>query len=217
MKAEHKGRTMNASVLDVAASAAPTKPGTQFQGGFYAGRFRIGQNHFALVVSPRTAGDRAPGVWSSDYTKMSGTGSFSDGLANTRAMAEAKLELAQWALGLSIDGYADWYLPSRDELEICYRHLKPTEEENYTWRSGENSSALPLATYAYSETEPSQTGVELLRAGGAEAFHETWYWTSTQYSADGAWGQRFDDGYQGGHCKDHELRARAVRRFLIIQ
>lgn len=208
---------MNAPAIDIQASNAPTIVGIPFQGGFYAGRFRIGENHFGLIVSPRAAGDCEPSIWSEKYFDIPAARSFNDGLANTRAMAEAKLDIAQWALGLSIDGYSDWYLPSRDEMEVIYRALKPTTEENWVWRAGENPSALPFATHPYTKTDPAQTTVELFREGGAEAFDEAWYWTSTQYSALSAWCQGFDDGYQGNNGKDDKLRARAVRRFLIIQ
>lgn len=42
-------------------------------------------------------------------------------------------------------------------------------------------------------------------------------WTSTQYSADNAWCQGFDDGHQYTNGKDGELSAFAVRRVLIIR
>ncbi|MEI8324970.1 MAG: DUF1566 domain-containing protein [Betaproteobacteria bacterium] len=41
------------------------------------------------------------------------------------------------------------------------------------------------------------------------------YWTSTQYSADDAWGQGFGYGYQGNDDKSYEGRARAVRRLPL--
>jgi hypothetical protein len=43
------------------------------------------------------------------------------------------------------------------------------------------------------------------------------YWTSTQYSANNAWLQNFANGNQGHWDKDDELRARAVRRFSVIE
>ena len=39
------------------------------------------------------------------------------------------------------------------------------------------------------------------------------YWSSSEYSATWAWGQDFDDGYQGYDVKDNDLfRCRCVRR-----
>jgi hypothetical protein len=40
-----------------------------------------------------------------------------------------------------------------------------------------------------------------------------WHWTGTQYSADNAWFQGFDYGYQHFNGKSFKARARAVRRF----
>lgn len=42
-----------------------------------------------------------------------------------------------------------------------------------------------------------------------------WHWLSTQYSANGAWGQLFDDGYQNDYYKESGGRARVVRRSII--
>lgn len=52
----------------------------------------------------------------------------------------------------------------------------------------------------------------VLYANVRELF-EGWHWSSTQYSADNAWGQYFGDGSQDGALKDGRGRARAVRRF----
>ncbi|MEP6770269.1 MAG: DUF1566 domain-containing protein [Polaromonas sp.] len=44
---------------------------------------------------------------------------------------------------------------------------------------------------------------------------EAWHWTGTQYSDSSAWGQYFNDGYQGNLTKSYEARARAVRRLVL--
>jgi hypothetical protein len=51
-----------------------------------------------------------------------------------------------------------------------------------------------------------------LYASVKELFDKAWYWTSTQYSADIAWIQSFDDGHQSDAYKDDQGRVRAVRR-----
>lgn len=50
-----------------------------------------------------------------------------------------------------------------------------------------------------------------------DVFERDWYWTSTQYAGDAefAWCQLFDYGGQLNSPKYYQLRARAVRRFLI--
>ena len=44
---------------------------------------------------------------------------------------------------------------------------------------------------------------------------DTWYWSSSQRSAYGAFGMNFDDGNQGTSGKYGELRVRPVRRLFI--
>lgn len=191
-------------------------PTSAFAGGFYAGRIRIGTVLYALIVSPKLPGEYV-GVWHTSYASIEGATSYNDGLANTNAMAEAGSALAKWARDLRIGGFDDWYIPSLDELEVCYRHLKPSSDPNSCWaRSGINLNSDPAA-HPYTPEFPLQTENDLFRVGGSEAFDEGSYWTSTQHesSHSDAWGQSFDGGSQGDWFKGSELRARAVRRLAI--
>ena len=190
----------------------PTIPGTPVEGGFYAGRIRVGADLFALIVAPKAEGE-STGAWGQKAKGVPGAASYFDGRANTLAMAEAGSKIAQWALHLAIGGHGDWYIPSRDELELLYRHFKPTAETNYTWRSGDNPSSVP-AGYPYTAHLPWQTDVTVFREGG-EALDDVWYWASTQSSPYLAWVQGFDVGLQSRSGKSFEGRVRAVRRFLI--
>ena len=191
--------------------------GTAMDGGFYAGRIKIGDQDFALIVAPKDQGEHEDTKWIGDYKDVPNALSWNDGQANTAAMAEAGSELAKWATDLSIDGYTDWYLPSQDELEIIYRNLKPTSNENSRWaRSGINLSAIE-PTRPYTATAPAKTQAEAFQEGGEQAFDTTWYWTSTQHASTtgSAWFQYFYDGFQDYYGKGSELRARAVRRLPI--
>jgi hypothetical protein len=202
---------MNAQMIDL-----PPTAGAALSGGFYAGRILIADKLYALIVAPKAQGEHKAAIWGPD-DNVPGALSWNDGLANTGAMSDAGSKLAKWAQGLQIGGYSDWYIPATDELEICYRYLKPTAEPNYLWaRSGINVSAVP-PTYPYTADSPAQTAVELFRAGGAEAFEESAYWTSTQRASFSAYAcyQDFSYGDQHDWGKDHELRARAFRRLAI--
>lgn len=59
---------------------------------------------------------------------------------------------------------------------------------------------------------PAQRQISLCRATISDKFEKAWYWTSTQYSADNAWGQYFIDGYQNLAYKGGKHRVRLVRR-----
>lgn len=202
--------------MDTAENVSVTiSSGNAHAGGFFAGLILVHGETHALIVSPKAEGEHDDAELLKSGANVPGALSFFDGEANTAALAAAGSDLAKWAQGLAIGGFTDWYLPSRDELEICYRAFKPTDEENYCWR-GDNPSSVP-AGYAYSKDSPAQTGIEAFKAGGAEAFEDTWYWTSTQCAGieSYAWYQDFDLGGQDHGHKDYELRARAVRRYKI--
>lgn len=192
--------------------------GALFEGGFFAGLIQLDDGtRYGLIVAPKAEGQHADTEWIDDYQAVPGAQSYNDGLNNTEAMAEAGSKLAKWARDLRISGFDDWYLPSQDELEIIYRNLKPTTRENYCWaRSGINLSAVP-PTRPYLPSSPVQTSADAFREGGAEAFDDVWYWTSTQHAAnsDFAWSQSFDRGDQYGILTSDRLRARAVRRIPI--
>lgn len=187
------------------------------EGGFYVARIRVDGIDYALIVAPKAEGERDDIAWNDSLGSVGAALSYCDGLGNTAAMAAAGSELAQWARSLRIGGHDDWYLPSQDELELCYRYLKPTADKNACYaRSGVNVSAVP-PTYPYTPDAPSQTDIIAFQEGGAEAFEESWYWSSTQHAAtaDFAWGQYFGDGDQGSDLKSFKFRARAVRRLKI--
>ena len=189
----------------------PDTIGTPFEGGFYGGKIRINQSIFAIVWAPKAEGE-IKGKWLDNYTDVPGATSCFDSMANTKAMAEAGSQIAKKALNANIGGYTDWCIPARDVLEIGYRYLKPTAQENATsFRDGENASSIP-AGYSYTETTPIQTTVEAFQSGNSEAFEtDSWYASSTQYSEYLAWGQDFGYGNQSYRNKADERRCRFVR------
>lgn len=131
--------------------------GTALAGGFYAGLFRNGDQLQALIVSPKAEGQIEDAEWGNYGNKIEGAMSCFDGFTNTKDMAAAGSGLAKRILALRIADLDDWYLPSRDELEICYRHLKPTTDRNYcSFRDGDNASSVP-AGYPYSKESPARS------------------------------------------------------------
>lgn len=185
--------------------------GAPFEGGFFGGQIRIGGAILAVIWAPKSLGE-AEGVWLPDSAMVPDALSYCDSMDDTKAMAEAGSPLAQWALGLEINSHKDWCLPARDVLELGYRHLKPTTRKTGCYfRDGDNPSSLPPG-YPYTEGAPvTQTAIEPFKAGGAEAFDASWYWSSTVYSDASAWCQYFGNGLQNFSHQFIELRARAVR------
>ena len=184
--------------------------GAPLQGGFFAGVIGINSKLYAQILAPKKHG-QVKLAWHPDEVNVPGALSFFDGLANTAAMREAGSPIASWVTDFHLDGHTDWHIPSRDQLELLYRHFKPTARENFCL-SGDNPSSSPVG-YAYSLQTPAQTELETFRKGGEEAFDDAWYWSSTQYAGVSgyAWNQFFDYGSQLSYAKSCEARVRAVR------
>lgn len=198
----------------IKASDLPTI-GSPFESGFYMGLYQIQGDMQALIRAPKALGFHAPIRWGEAGILIPGAGSVVDGLANTRAMAEAGSELAAWALELNIGGHSDWFIGSRDENELVYRACKPTAQENWcSFRDGDNPSSLPPG-YPYTETHPSQSPIAIFQDDGTQAMEPTSYWCSTQNGPYGAWVQYFDDGSQDYDRKDDARPAFAVRRIKV--
>lgn len=199
------------------AAPAVTLPeiGQPFGGGFFSGITRdpdTGKRYLNITAG---AEHELVGAWGEYGEKIEGADSFTNSRANTEAMAAAGSELAQKVLTLDIGGFTDWAIPARDVQELQYRHFKPTTEENWAGRrDGDNPNSEPVGQL-YSEESPVQSALAAFQKGGAEAFRDTWYWSSSQRSADFAFGMGFDDGGQSYYGKGYELRVRPVRSQLI--
>jgi hypothetical protein len=189
-------------------------PGQAYGGGVFVDAYMHGAERRALILAPRTEGTFKNVRWHKDYPDVQGALSYVDGLANTIAMADAGSELAQKIRALCIGDYDDWCLPALDQLELCYRGLKPGTSKNSCYaRSGINLSSCPPA-WPYTPEHPGQTALADFREGRAEAFEtDDYYWTSTQHAAysHGAWMQYFSGGYQSYFSKGYRCLARAVR------
>lgn len=192
----------------------PAAYGDPFEGGFYGGQIRIGDTIFAISWAPKAPGETRA-IWLPSYTQVPNAASCFDSMANTIAMAKAGSPLGKWALELNINGFTDWCIPARDVLEMGYRYLKPgTETNSSSFRDGDNPSSIPVG-YPYVENSPAQTTAEVFGTGGAEAFKEEWYWSSTQSSAITAWGQLFVNGYADTGSKRYEAVGRACRMIQL--
>jgi len=164
--------------------------GLPFAGGFFAGELALDGERYALVVAPKAKGEKLK----LEYKKKSlgtsdGTDNDDDGLSNSERINNANHPAAQFCRSLKIGGFDDWYLPSRDELMRIWMGLGP------------NRKNTPV----------------LFKAGGAEAFEDCWYWSSTEYASfsDGAWVIFFSGGGQTNGNKFYKFGVRAVRRLKI--
>ena len=196
--------------------AVPLVVGDAYQGGFFAGQ--IGTSSVAthnLVVGPVASAQNTSKQWKTSNTSTAGTSSVIDGPTNSANMNNASHPAAQFCEGLTIGGFSDWYMPAKNELEVCYFNLKPTTTTNYTG-AGINPNAIPARASNYTAGNPAQTSAAaFITSTGAEAFAAVGYWSSTENSNSYAWLPYFTNGsmYYGTKVDLH--RVRAIRRVAV--
>lgn len=195
--------------------------GDFIEGGYFAGRISFEGFLYALIVSP-SAGQSSARQWKTALTSTFNTSSYYDGWANTLSMMASSEAhpAAEFCRSLNINGFTDWYLPARNELEIIYRALKPSTNTNNAL-SGQNPNAVP-PTSNYTSGSPPQTTVDIFKLGQSEAITLGRVWSSTQADSYRAWCQWFQSGEQIGPVSSSGYSdkiagnaVRAIRRVLI--
>ena len=128
------------------------------------------------------------------------------GKVNTRIITVA-LGAGEYAAKYAEDSTCgdrdDWFLPSKDELDVAYNKLVTTR----VCKPGRPDKKL---------TSPECIGDTVIGA-----FNKGYYWTSTDYNNATAWSQYFTDGQQfdrvqtmdGNKNPETPFRVRAVRAF----
>jgi hypothetical protein len=206
----------------------PSGIGQAYGGGFYAGQISTTGDGVAthyLVVAPKASGEHSSRIWGV-YGTTTGQTNGIYGPSNSAALASFGMnyQAAVFCNNLNnaggLNGYTDWYLPSKNELEVLYYFLKPTTEANFNYfNSGSNANAVspePINT-SYTEGSPAQTSAVGFRTGEANAFVNNAYWSSTELNANEGWGQGFHNGAQSGVNKGGPTNVRAVRRIAVQQ
>ena len=196
----------------------PGAIGTSYQGGFYAGQISVTGNGVAthyLVVGPVSTAQNSSIRWKTTNTSTAGTSSVIDGPTNSANMNDASHPAAEFCEGLTIGGFSDWYMPAKNELDVCYYNLKPTTNSNNT-SSGTNTNAVPSRGSNYTSGTPAQTSAANFKDTGAEDFAVASYWSSTEGSATNAWRQYFGTGNQDfNYGKSSYFHVRAIRRVAV--
>ena len=208
------------SPLSAASNSATPIPviGSALGGGFFAGQISTAGNGIAdynLVVGPVASAQSASKQWKTTNTSTAGTTSVIDGPTNSSNMNNASHPAAQFCEAVNTGGFTDWYMPARNELEVCYYNLKPTTQVNNT-SSGINANAVPARASNYTSGSPAQTSATDFQSTGAEDFAAGLYWSSTEFSTYyQAWGKYFTNGNQFGVLKSTSYNVRAIRRVAV--
>jgi hypothetical protein len=116
--------------------------GDYYEGGIV---FYLDGNGGGLVCAES---DQSSGQWGCYGTSISGTSTgIGTGAANTAAIVAGCSEssiAARICNNLVLNGYSDWFLPSKDELNLMYQNLKLAGiggfAGDFYWSSSEDSS-----------------------------------------------------------------------------
>ena len=202
-------------------SSGPSVIGEAFGGGFYAGQISTAGNGVAdyyLIVGPVASAQSTSKQWKNANTATTGADSTIDGPQNTADMvadgSSTVYPAAHFCNNLTIGSFSDWYMPAKNELEVCYYNLKPTTTNNNT-SSGINPNAVPARASNYTSGTPAQTSATDFQSTGAEDFSVAPYFPSTEISATTAWMLYFGYGLQASRTKNNSYFVRAVRRVAV--
>lgn len=125
---------MTQSVLQSIAAADLPERGQPLAGGIFVTRYWLNGQERALVLMP----DEFDGAWGEYGVEIEGVGSYNDGEANTRAMAEAGSVIATKALELGA------FIPSCLEGQLVMAAkadgLVTLREDRWHWLSSQFSA-----------------------------------------------------------------------------
>lgn len=201
---------------------------------------------YRVIVAPKASGESTGKLYKVDNTAApTACQTLAEGYKATLAMiaaGDATMYPAAWfCKNLNIGAKTDWYLPARDELELCWRNLKPTADANYVEvdrpnstinytnlgslddtviTHGTNNNSSPTGA-AYIAGTPAQVAAgKNFRTGESEAFAygSSYYWSASEYSDTNAWTQNWNSSFPGNqniYGKNGACYVRAVRRSII--
>ncbi len=135
---------------------APVAIGAAFGGGYFAGQYVDGSTTYNLILAPIATGRNASVQYktsdSSDTNPPSQNSVYGGTATNT--FNDPLHPAFQWAKGLTIATFSDWYIPSIDELFIVMYNLGQDWTTATAFQAG-GSERIPTGSNFWSSTESS--------------------------------------------------------------
>jgi hypothetical protein len=124
------------------------KIGSKCEGGYFGGIIDNDEERYAIIVSPKDLGETKL-QFKTTNTADSGIQSTWNGQANTLNINDDEHPAAQWCSNLNINGYTDWYLPAKDELNLIYNNFKKDFIKDFYWTSTEHTATITYVWRQY--------------------------------------------------------------------
>jgi hypothetical protein len=183
------GSTCNTACKYLEVAPATWQTGTVANDGLYV---------WSTDTGVATEQDAATLGTESGFTDEKENWKIGKGFSNTNLMKVTSATSDAQAAVLAYAGNStagQWFIPSMNELnELC------------KYARGQTTGVL---TVACNSTGTLKTGT----ANDLGGFVGDYYWSSSEYAANGAWDQYFDSGLQGGATKGFTDYVRPVRAF----
>lgn len=215
-------------LVDIATLGDTPPVGSPYQGGFYAGRIMEDGVLYDLVLAPKATGQTTLKHSLSDNSTLYARSVY-DGAGNTASLIADNQPSGNYAKNATINGFTDWIVPARDELEVIYRNLKASIAANWVGERTKHNSDDPVeqvgynqysrpAGAAYSANVPLQTSVELFKLSAQEAFTGALYLSSTQnWDGGRCWVQNMNTGAQTLQLKSIDTLVRLIRKVKVAK
>lgn len=199
-------------------SGVPTRIGTPYGGGYYAGRMRGGDGRLYAIVcchyEPPFDVQRRIQV---DNINENISRSAWDANSNHASMIASSIpyEAAEVCAAYRGGGFDDWVLPAYAQLVMLYRAFKPSPGLNSVG-AGDTPYLFPNPG-PYTLTDPAQTPLSDFQVDGPEYFTTVQYHSSTIVAGSNTI-ISFSNGAENTQGSLSQLRPiRAIRMIRIVR
>ena len=144
-----------------------------WEGGYYAGTITYNSTTYSLYV--KGSDETGTSRWRTTNTSITGANDYDDGYQNTQDMLAAGSCPAATAAS---DG--DWYLPSRNELDIILDRLSPANAPAGSDFVSGGSAAFDTGAYYWSSTENAES-TAVTEYVTADGLHSGYFRSKTNY------------------------------------